>query len=103
MSLAAAGGLVLAGEADLAESRKDITSVTLEIFRLCGERLRIAEKIGDIKACRKLPVENLHVEEELRNKVLEVCRENSIDTGFCVKLLDLLLQESKRVQREAVR
>jgi len=93
----------LAGEADLAELRKDITRVTLEIFRLCGERLRIAEKIGEIKACRKLPVENLHAEEELRNKVLDVCRENSIDTGFCVKLLDLLLQESKKVQGEAAR
>ncbi len=93
----------MAGEVDLAELRKGITGVTLEIFRLCGERLRIAEKIGEIKACRKLPVENLHVEEELRNKVLEVCRENSIDTGFCVKLLDLLLQESKRVQGEALR
>lgn len=93
----------MAGEADLAELRKDITRVTLEIFRLCGERIRIAEKIGEIKSCSKLPVDNLHVEEELRNKVLEVCRENSVDTGFCVKLLDLLLQESKRVQEEAPR
>ena len=93
----------MAAEADLAELRKDIARVTLEIFRLCGERLRIAGKIGEIKARERLPVENLHVEEELRNKVFEVCRENSIDTGFCVKLLDLLLQESKRVQREALR
>ena len=92
----------MAGEADLAELRKDITRVTLEIFRLCGERLRIAGKIGEIKACRKSPVENLHAEEELRDKVLEVCLRNSIDTGFCVKLLDLLLEESKRVQKEVL-
>lgn len=90
----------MAVEADLAGLRKDITRVTLEIFRLCGERLRIAGKIGEIKACRELPVENTCVEEELRDKVLEVCRENSIDSGFCAKLLDLLLEESRRAQEE---
>ena len=92
----------MAAEADLAELRKDITRVTLEIFHLCGERLRIAGEIGEIKARAKLPAENLHAEKELRNKVLDVCRENSIDLGFCVRLLDLLLQESKRVQREVL-
>ena len=88
----------MAAEAELAELRKEIAGVTVEVFRLCGERLRIARKIGEIKARMKLTVENLHVEEELRNEVLDVCRRDGVDTGFCVRLLDLLLEESKRVQ-----
>jgi len=91
----------LAAEAELAELRKEIARVTLETFRLCGERLRIARKIGEIKARMKLTVENLHVEEELRNEVLDVCRRDGVDTGFCVRLLDLLLEESKRVQTKS--
>ena len=91
----------MAAEAELAELRKEIARVTLEIFRFCGRRLRMARKIGEIKAQMKLPVENLHVEEELRNEVLGICRRDGVDTGFCVRLLDLLLEESKRVQTKS--
>ncbi len=87
----------------IAELRREITDVTLEILRLCGERLRIAEKIGEIKARRNLPVEDLKVEEELRDRVLEACRADRIDTGFCVKLLDLLLEESRKVQEDVLK
>ena len=92
----------MAAEAELAELRKEIARVTLEIFRFCGERLRIARKIGEVKARMKLTVENLHVEEELRNEVLGVCRRDGVDAGFCVRLLDLLLEESKRVQTKSL-
>ncbi len=87
---------------DLAELRKEITRVTLEIFRLCGERLQLAKKISEAKARENMPIENLEVEEKLRREVLDVCRTHGVDAGFCLRLLELMLDESKRIQRELV-
>ena len=87
----------------LDELRKRIESVTLEIFSLCGERLRLARQIGEIKARRGIPVENAEVEQKLEAKVLEHCKKHDLDEDFCLKLLHILLEESKRVQREAAK
>lgn len=89
-------------DADLAELREEIARVTFEIFRLCGERLQLARKTGELKAHENMPLEDLKVEEELRENVLSVCRASGLDTGFCGKLLDLLLDESKRIQRDVL-
>jgi len=87
----------------LEDLRKKLTEVTLEIFRLCGERLRLVEEIAEIKAREKIPIENMKVEEELRNKVLHLCKTCDLDEDFCLRLLEILLDESKRVQREILR
>jgi len=86
----------------IAELRKEITRVTLEIFRLCGERLQLAKQIGEAKARENMPIESFKVEERLRREVLDVCRTHGMDTGFCLRLLESILDESKRIQRELV-
>jgi len=91
------------GERDELENLRDeIREVTIEIIRLCGERLSLARKIGEIKARRGLPIEDLKVEEGLRREVLEKCRFFGVDAQFGLRLLELLLDESKRVQRNLV-
>jgi len=87
----------------LEELRKNMEEVTLEIFRLCGERIRFAEKIGKIKAEENMPIKDSKVEEELRKEVLRECQKFGLKTDFCNKLLKLLLDESKKVQREVLR
>lgn len=89
----------MGGDASLEELRKDVTRMTLEIVRLCGERSLLTRRIGEIKARRNLQIENLKVEEDLKNDALKVCRDYGVDAGFCLKLLELLLNESKRVQK----
>ncbi len=88
-------------EYDLKVLREEIAKVTLEIIRLCGERLSLAERIGEIKARGNILIEDQRVEDELRRRVIEECRVHGIDSQFGLKILDLLIEESKRVQREA--
>lgn len=88
---------------DLKNLRDEMTKITLEIIRLSGKRLVLARKIGEIKARRGMEVEDLKVEQELKNKVIELSREQNIDTDFSLKLLNLLIEESKRVQRDIIK
>ena len=90
----------MTGIAELEELRKEIASVTFEILRLCRRRNELAEKIAEIKMRMNLPVEDLSVEEDLKRRVLDLCRSEDMNEGFCLKLLDLLIGESKRLQRE---
>ena len=93
------GELLLSEKNDIEEVRKKIEKVTLEIFSSCEKRLQLSKKMGEIKASKGIPVENEQVERELKDKVLEQCRKQGLDERFCSKLLQLLLEESKRVQR----
>jgi len=93
----------LAETADLEDLRKQMARITLEITRLCGERLLLAKKIGEAKFKMSIPIEDTTIEQELKTQALKICRIYSMDEDFCLKLLGLLLDESKRVQKETLR
>jgi len=90
----------LSEKTEIEDIRKQLEKVTLEIFSLCEKRLQLSKKIGEIKADAGMPIENMPVEQNLKTKVLEKCRKKGLDEKFCLNLLQLLLEESKRVQRE---
>ena len=97
-------GLPLSGKTEsLDELRKRIEAVTLEIFSLCGERIQLARQIGEIKVRTGIHVENAEIEQKLEAKVLEHCKKRDLNEDFCITLLHVLLEESKRVQREAAK
>jgi len=93
----------LAETADLEDLRKQMARITLEITRLCGERLLLAKKIGETKFKMSIPIEDLKIEQELKTQALEICQSYGMDKNFCIKLLGLLLDESKRVQKETLK
>ncbi|RLE52559.1 MAG: chorismate mutase [Candidatus Methanomethylicota archaeon] len=88
---------------DLKYLRSKMAELTLEIIRLSGERLALAKKIGEIKAKNNMPIEDPVVERKLKSKVLDLSQKHNIDVNFSLKLLDLLLEESKRVQRDVIK
>jgi len=88
---------------ELEKLRNEITTVTFEIFDLCRKRIELARKIAAVKLEKGLPIENLEVERNLKRRVLDFCHENNIYDEFCIKLFELLIGESKRVQKEAIR
>lgn len=88
---------------DLRALRDNMSRLTLEIIRLVGERLTLARKIGEIKARNNLPIEDPMVESELKIKVVDLCQKYGIDINFSLRLLELLLEESKRIQREIMK
>lgn len=85
---------------DLDKLRNEIRDVTVEIMRLAGRRLLFARKLGEEKRRRGLPVEDLEVERELKQTVLEKCREYGVERRFSVKLLNLLIDQAKQAQKE---
>ena len=80
--------------------REEIKKITVEIIHLTGKRLSLAKKVGDIKNKRNLPIEDLKVERELKNIILEKCKKYDINSRFGLELLNLLVDEAKRVQEE---
>jgi len=94
---------VLTEKSELEKLRGEIAIVTLEIFDLCKKRFELARKIAAVKAKKGLPIENLEIERSLKRRVLDFCHENNVDDEFCVKLFELLISESKRVQEEAIK
>jgi len=87
---------------ELESLRHKVNKVTVEIIRLCGERFSLARKIGEMKARMGFPIEDLKVEEKLRREVLEKCSVFGVDAEFGLRILDLLLEESKRNQRNMI-
>ena len=88
---------------DLDKLRDEIKDVTVEIVRLAGKRLLLARKLGEVKLQKGLPVEDLDVEKELKQIALEKCKEYGVESPFCLKILNLLIDEAKRVQSELER
>jgi len=85
---------------ELDELRNEIKDVTVEIMCLAGKRLLLAKKVGEVKRQRDLPVEDLEVEKQLKQIILKKCKEYGVESRFGLKLLNLLTDEAKRVQKK---
>ncbi|RLI37341.1 hypothetical protein DRO55_01560 [Candidatus Bathyarchaeota archaeon] len=86
-------------ESELEDLRRRVEGVTLEILRLCAERLKLVRRIGEVKRELGIPVEVREVEERLKHTILEGCKAYNLNEAFGLKLLELLLEESKGMQR----
>jgi len=84
---------------ELEDLREEIRKVTAEIIKLSGRRLSLAERVGELKLQKCLPIEDSDVEEELRQDVLQDCRLYGVDSEFGMRLLNLLLEKSKSLQK----
>jgi len=93
----------LTEKSELEKLRNEIAAVTFEILDLCRKRIELARKIAAAKSRMNLPIEDLKVEKDLKRRVLDFCQKNSMHDDFCLDLFDLLINESKRVQEEAMR
>jgi chorismate mutase len=83
--------------------REEVARITLEIIRLSSRRLSLVRKIGEIKARNNMAVEDPSVEDDLKARVIDLSKKYNVNVDFSLKLLNLLLEESKRVQREIMK
>jgi len=86
---------------DIEEHRKKIEEVTLEMIKLLKTRTDIAKQIGDAKASLGMTVTDEEREDALRNQVTKLCKEIDLDQSTASKFLNLLLNESVKVQSES--
>ena len=85
---------------DIEEHRKKIEEVTLEMIKLLKTRTDIAKQIGDAKANLGMTVTDEEREDALRKQVTKLCKEIDLDQSTALKFLNLLLNESVKVQSD---
>ena len=86
---------------EIEEHRKKIEEITLEMIKLLKARTDISKKIGDAKANLGMTVTDEEREDALRNQVAKLCKEIDLDQSTALKFLNLLLNESVKVQSES--
>ncbi len=82
----------------LAELRTEIAQITGEIIRLAGKRKSVAREVGRVKNLRLLPTVDDEVEDVLVRGVIAECDKVGLERRSGLKILNVLLEESKRAQ-----
>ena len=85
-------------DAEIDELRAKIAEITVEIIRLAGRRNSLAREVGRLKAIGSIPLEDDAVEDSLLREVTEECDRAGVDRSAGLKMLALLLVESKKAQ-----
>lgn len=80
--------------------RNEIGILTRQIFDLVAKRMSLAKEISERKREHDVPVIDRGVERALQDEVLETCRQVSLESDFGLRLLNILITESVRVQQE---
>ena len=83
---------------DIEELRNKIDEITLEMIKLLKNRIEISKEIGAIKKDRGLSITDEAREENLRKKVLSLCKDIGIEEKTGARFLNFLLDESVKIQ-----
>ncbi len=83
---------------DIDKLRDKIDKITFDMIRLLKQRNDIAKEIGGLKTNLGLGVTNEERENQLRTKVLLLCKEIGLDEKTALTFLNVLLNESIKIQ-----
>ena len=83
---------------DIDKLRDKIDKITFDIIKSVKERNDTAKKIGGLKNNLGLGITNEQRENQLRTKVMSLCREIGLDEKTGATMLNFLLNESIKVQ-----
>jgi aspartate aminotransferase len=83
---------------DIEKLRDNIDRITFDILKLLKERNDTAKKIGQIKNNLGLGITNEERENQLRDKVISLCKEIGLDEKTGLIALNFLLNESVKLQ-----
>ena len=83
---------------NLENLRKNIDDIDARLVMLIGERLRVANQIGNEKKKRNIPVDDQSREAEVIDHVCTVAQGEGIDVEVVRKIYTLIIAGSKKVQ-----
>lgn len=84
---------------ELEKLREEIREVTAEIMKNVKKRIEIAKQIGTIKERKGLDIYDERAEEELRKSMTHLCSQIGLESDIGIRLLNVLLNESEKVQK----
>ncbi len=87
-------------ELSLSILRAKMVESTLEVVRQIGIRQSIAKRIGYEKKKNGVPIQNLEVEQYLRDLVSEMSDQYGVDRMFSLRFLNQLIQQSVNLQMD---
>ncbi|MGI0006720.1 MAG: aminotransferase class I/II-fold pyridoxal phosphate-dependent enzyme, partial [Nitrosotalea sp.] len=83
---------------DINKLRDKIDKITFDVIRLLKERNDVAKEIGNLKNNLGIGVTNEERENQLRTRVLALCKEIDLDEKTGMTMLNFLLNESVKIQ-----
>jgi len=83
---------------DINDLRNSMDEVTLEMIKLLKTRTDIAKKIGEVKKNKGKGITDELREDNLRGKVISLCKNIGLDEAIATKYLNFLFNESVKVQ-----
>lgn len=85
---------------NLKECRNEIDNIDSQLFELLSERFEIVKNVVEYKIENNLEIYQKNREEEIFLKVEKLCKNNNVNIEFGVELITLIMNESKRLQKE---
>ena len=83
---------------ELDNLREKINEITLEMLKLLKSRTDLSKEIGNTKQNLGMNIADESREDELRNYVIQLCKDIKLDEKIATKFLNFLLNESISVQ-----
>ena len=83
---------------DIDRLRDQMDKITLEMIRLLKDRTEISKQIGSLKNNLHLSITNEERENQLRTKVISLCKNIGLDEKSATMFLNFLLNESIKIQ-----
>ncbi len=83
---------------DINKLRDKIDKITFDVIRLLKERNDVAKEIGNLKNNLGIGVTNEERENQLRARVLALCKDIALDEKTAMTMLNFLLNESVKIQ-----
>ncbi len=83
--------------------RTEIRDITFDIIRQIQKRMEMSKQIGNIKNTLDIDIEDENVEQEIKNQVSTLSKEIGLDNEFTGKMINLILQESVKIQKNFVK
>lgn len=83
---------------EINELRKKMDEITIEMIKMLKKRTEIARKIGEIKKNTGKVITDESREDNLREKIILLCKELNFEERIASKFLNFLLNESVKVQ-----
>jgi aspartate aminotransferase len=83
---------------DINELRSKMDEITIEMIKMLKTRTEVAKEIGEIKKNTGKMVTDESREDNLRIKIISLCKELNFDETIATKFLNFLLNESVKIQ-----